>query len=171
MLSRRQMIVITMATALEPGRLLANGQTETRIRLVHTPTGELFEGPWLSSGRPDEVALAEIDDLMRDRRTDERGEMDPKLLEILAGIQRETRSAAIHFTSAYRSVKSNERLENAARSSLHMSGRAVDIWIPGRSVDRLARSARRHGAGGIGVYPGARYVHVDTGKLRSWRGL
>jgi len=49
-----------------------------------------------------------------------------------------------------------------------MSGRAIDIRMPGVPLATLHRAALSMQAGGVGYYPGSNFVHVDTGRPRSW---
>jgi uncharacterized protein YcbK (DUF882 family) len=55
-----------------------------------------------------------------------------------------------------------------AEHSLHMDGKAIDIrltGVPTKKVRDLALSLRR---GGVGFYASSDFVHVDTGRVRSW---
>ena len=56
-----------------------------------------------------------------------------------------------------------------ARASMHLCGRAADIDMPGVPAEYLARLAAYFQGGALGLYVG-RFVHVDTGPLRYWRG-
>jgi hypothetical protein len=52
-----------------------------------------------------------------------------------------------------------------------MIGRAIDIYFPDVSTERLRNSALVRQVGGVGYYPssGPRgFVHVDSGKVRTW---
>jgi uncharacterized protein YcbK (DUF882 family) len=55
-----------------------------------------------------------------------------------------------------------------AKRSLHMSGKAIDIRVPGRDVHQLQKAALSLKSGGVGLYTKSRFVHVDTGRVRSW---
>ena len=54
------------------------------------------------------------------------------------------------------------------RRSLHMQGKAIDIFVPGREVSLLRRTARALRSGGVGYYPKPGFVHVDVGRVRYW---
>ena len=55
-----------------------------------------------------------------------------------------------------------------ARNSLHMTGQAIDIRLPGFSTRHLRDAAQSLRAGGVGYYPKSNFVHIDTGKRRYW---
>jgi uncharacterized protein YcbK (DUF882 family) len=57
-----------------------------------------------------------------------------------------------------------------ARDSQHTHGNAVDFRIPGVDVKSLEAWARRLRLGGVGLYLGSGFVHVDTGRVRYWNG-
>jgi uncharacterized protein YcbK (DUF882 family) len=74
--------------------------------------------------------------------------------------------------SGYRSPKTNEMLRSSgsgvAKRSLHMQGRAIDIRLSGYDTARLRKAAMSLRRGGVGYYGGSDFIHVDTGRVRSW---
>ncbi|MFZ2298569.1 MAG: DUF882 domain-containing protein, partial [Aquabacterium sp.] len=62
------------------------------------------------------------------------------------------------------------RSGGVARRSLHMDGKAIDIRLPGVPLSELRDVALSLRAGGVGYYPGEQFLHVDTGRVRSWQG-
>jgi len=68
----------------------------------------------------------------------------------------------------------NSKLADAsagvARRSLHMDGRAIDVRLQGVSCARLRDLALTAGRGGVGYYHRSDFVHLDTGRVRSWAG-
>lgn len=112
--------------------------------------------------------------LLRDVKANQTVAMDPVLLDILRGIQGWFEAAGIQrpivLNSGYRSVRTNNATEGAARTSQHVAGKAADIWIPDVPADYLARLATYLQGGGVGFYPSKEFIHVDSGRLRSWRG-
>ena len=83
-----------------------------------------------------------------------------------------TGSKPFHVISGYRSPATNAMLHarsgGVATRSLHMSGQAIDIRMPGVPLATLHRAARSLQAGGVGYYPRSEFVHVDTGRVRAW---
>ena len=57
-----------------------------------------------------------------------------------------------------------------AEHSLHIEGKAVDIYTPGRDMAVVRRAAIELQHGGVGYYPGSNFVHIDTGPVRTWLG-
>lgn len=112
--------------------------------------------------------------LLRDVRANQTVSMDPVLLDILRGIQGWFEISGIQrpivLNSGYRSPKTNNATEGAARTSQHVAGKAADIWIPDIPTDYLAKLAAYLRGGGVGFYPSKGFIHIDSGKLRSWRG-
>jgi uncharacterized protein YcbK (DUF882 family) len=120
-----------------------------------------------------ETALAEIDTFLRDFRTGDRSRIDPALLDILHTVYRHTGSRG-HYEviSAYRSPKTNEMLRSrssgVARSSQHLHGRAIDVRLTDVSIEDLRKVAHELGLGGVGFYEASDFVHLDTGRFRTW---
>ena len=49
-----------------------------------------------------------------------------------------------------------------------MLGKATDIHMPGIALENLHLAALSMKAGGVGFYPKDGFVHVDTGRVRTW---
>jgi uncharacterized protein YcbK (DUF882 family) len=45
---------------------------------------------------------------------------------------------------------------------------AIDFRIPGVSSKVVAQTALSLRAGGVGFYPASDFVHIDSGRVRSW---
>lgn len=117
-------------------------------------------------------ALTEINHLLRDHRTGTATKMDPKLLDLLHMLHRKLDSGArFDIISGYRSPKTNAMLANrsggVAKKSLHMQGKAIDLKLADRSLTSIRDAAKSLKSGGVGHYSG-QFVHVDTGRVRSW---
>lgn len=117
---------------------------------------------------------------MRDHRQSEPANLDPRLMDLLADLQNAIEAKypeldgniEYHVISAYRAPETNEDLREAggsqAKQSLHMSGQAIDIRVPGLSTEQLRDVATSLKRGGVGYYPDDRFVHVDIGRVRYW---
>jgi uncharacterized protein YcbK (DUF882 family) len=155
-----------LASALQPERSLS---------FYHTHTGETFKSVYWAEGHYNADALAEINHILRDYRTDEVKLMDTHLLDLLYGIGVTLgldAEAQFHVVSGYRSPETNSMLRKlgrqVAKNSMHLKGRAVDIFLPGRAVSYLRKAAVKLKLGGVGYYPAKGFVHIDTGPVRYW---
>jgi uncharacterized protein YcbK (DUF882 family) len=179
-LDRRRFMVAALAAApilLRPFNALAVlpvVQTEKRLRLFNPRTKELLERTFWADGAYIPDALSDIDHLMRDLHNGETHSMDTRLIELLHTIQDHLQlSAPLHVISGFRSRETNEHLRKqgwaAAKNSLHICGKAVDIRHPDLSTALLRKTAFKLKQGGIGYYPRLNFVHLDIGPLRYWR--
>ncbi|MDH4023809.1 MAG: DUF882 domain-containing protein, partial [Desulfuromonadales bacterium] len=55
-----------------------------------------------------------------------------------------------------------------AKNSYHMQGKAVDLRLPGVSLKTVRKAALDLKMGGVGYYPQSAFVHIDSGRVRSW---
>lgn len=133
------------------------------VRDVYFADGRIVPSGYVNSCR-----------ILRDVRAGQAVQMSPVLLDILCGIQgfllAHGHSIPLVTTSGYRSPATNAATEGAARNSMHLQGRAWDGRMPGVSGDLLARIALYLQGGGVGLYRGKDFLHVDDGRLRFWRG-
>lgn len=111
---------------------------------------------------------------MRDSHQNKMVGMDFVLLDVLRGIQGFYQmngwNYPIVLNSGYRSPATNNKLESAAKNSMHLYGRAADIYMPGAPVRDVARLGLHFRKGGVGFYESKGFVHIDSGSLRTWRG-
>ena len=74
--------------------------------------------------------------------------------------------------SGYRCEATNARLRRishgVAAHSLHMTGQACDLNLPGTHLNSVRKAAITLKSGGVGYYPTSDFVHVDTGRVRYW---
>ena len=180
--NRRQFILKTVQTAaccLLPGRLFAGqNPADSDIRLLsfyNLHTCEYLKVCYFRDGRYQPQALQQIDHILRDHRTGEVKSIHRPLLELLFEISGQLKPPArFHVISGYRSPATNAKLRTrstgVAGGSLHIQGKAIDIRVPGMATSRLHRLCLELKKGGVGYYPKSNFVHVDTGRIRSWRG-
>ncbi|AKJ29980.1 YcbK family protein [Caldimonas brevitalea] len=156
--------------------LAAAAQQQPRVLMFdHLHTGERLEVEYFSGGTYLQDALGEVNQLLRDFRTGEVSTIDPKLLDLLHGLRQRTGSRQpFQIISGYRSPQTNAALRGksahsgVATRSLHMTGQAVDIRVADVALADLRKAALSMAAGGVGYYPDSRFVHVDTGRVRTW---
>ncbi len=145
------------------------------IALTNLHTGEACALTYWENGAYVPQALATINQVLRDHRTNAVHPIDPALLDLLAALHgRLETNAPFQVISGYRSPESNAamhaRSSGVASHSLHMEGKAMDIRVAGRALTSVHNTALAMGLGGVGYYPTSDFVHVDTGRVRQWQG-
>jgi uncharacterized protein YcbK (DUF882 family) len=144
------------------------------LAFFNTHTGESAAVEYCRSGCLVPESLATINHILRDTRTDETKDIDVGLLDLLVRLDRAIpTSEPFHVISGYRSPSTNDYLRKTggggvAAHSLHLVGKAIDIRVPGVALRELYRAAVGLRAGGVGIYPGSDFVHVDVGRVRTW---
>jgi uncharacterized protein YcbK (DUF882 family) len=137
--------------------------TSERIGLVFA-VGDSYVDP----------ALSRLNVFLRDHYSQEVGVMDPQLYDLLHLVRRSLGArGSFEVISGYRSPSTNERLRTTrgggvATRSLHMDGQAIDVRLPGVPLAQLRDAAIALRAGGVGYYPRDNFVHIDTGRVRTW---
>lgn len=136
-------------------------------------TGDKLKLTYFEKGRYIRSALREIDYVLRDFRTGDVHRIDPRLLDqlhdlkMMLGVHR-----PFEIISGYRSPVTNAHLHKhrsgVASNSLHMQGRAIDIRLDGFDIKHLRNAAVAMHRGGVGYYPKSGFIHLDTGKFRTW---
>lgn len=163
----------TAALLINPVSALAKFSAERHLAFFNTHTTEKLDVVYYSGGNYLPDALAEIDLLFRDHRTEETHPIDPALIDILYRLSSLTQDRCMYqIVSGYRSPATNamlrKRSNQVAKKSYHMLGKAVDIRLPGVDTKRLRNAAISLQQGGVGYYQASDFVHIDTGRVRTW---
>ena len=173
--SRRRLLKFGLAAITSAAVWPAEARVIDRRRLSfeNLHTGERLDTVYWVNGAYQPGALRAINVLLRDFRTGDVYPIDRKLLDLLVRLRARLNTAApIQVISGYRSPETNAMLasysDGVAAGSLHMSGMAIDIRVPGRSLRSVHRVALAMAEGGVGYYPRSDFVHVDTGSVRRW---
>lgn len=146
------------------------------LAMDHTHTHEKIQLIYAVGTQYVPKALTDLNHFLRDHYSGHIGTMDAELYDIMHLIRTALKvHTPYEIISGYRSPKTNEHLRTTrgggvAKRSLHMDGKAVDLRLPGVPLDELRDAALALEAGGVGYYPGSNFVHVDTGRVRTWRG-
>jgi uncharacterized protein YcbK (DUF882 family) len=155
----------SLAPGLQGARdlALAHLHTRERLALVYAERGDYLP-----------PALQTLNHFLRDHYNGEVGVMDPLLYDLMHQIRVSLRARMPYeIISGYRAPVTNAHLRatrggGVATRSLHTEGRAVDLRLPGVPLAELRDAARALKAGGVGYYPREQFVHIDTGRVRSW---
>lgn len=156
----------------------AGGETRT-ISLYHVHTKETLTTTYMRDGRYVPAEMAKLNHLLRDWRKDQVITIDPKTIDLMWELHEDLGSKApVYIICGYRSGATNAMLKkigrNVARQSQHVRGKAIDLFFPDVSTERVRNSALVRQVGGVGFYPssGSRgFVHIDSGTVRHWPGI
>ncbi len=180
-ISRRTLLKAGLLTALglsipnfSFARFADQQPPEKALSLYNIHTGEsVSRAVYWAEGEFVPETVQEINYLLRDYRTGDVAPMEPQLFDLFFALRRKVGSTEpFHVISGYRSPETNESLrrvsKGVAKDSLHIQGKAVDVRLPGVELRTLRRAAQALGRGGVGYYPASDFVHLDTGRVRSW---
>jgi uncharacterized protein YcbK (DUF882 family) len=138
----------------------------------HLHTHETLQVTYFEDGEYLPDALARIDHLLRDFRTGDVAAIDRSLLDMLHRVAEVCARSTFEIISAYRSPATNAALADkssgVSRNSLHLEGRAIDVRLEGYDTRRLREACAALALGGVGYYPASDFVHLDTGRVRTW---
>lgn len=146
---------------------------ERKLSLLNLHTGENITATYWAEGQYQTSELHAINQVLRDHRTGDAINMDSDLIELLNILHHKMDGKKpFHVISGYRSPKTNAMLNKkssgVAKKSLHMQGRAIDIRLPGHQLASLQKAAMQLQIGGVGYYSKSDFIHIDTGRVRSW---
>jgi uncharacterized protein YcbK (DUF882 family) len=181
---RLSLILLFLPVFLVPLPLLGHGGTESaspaaheyRLRFYHTHTGEHLDVVYRRGDQYIPEALDELDHFLRDHRTGDVRDFDPRLFDLLYDLTASLGDSGgeIDVICGYRIPWSNEFLRTrnphtgVAQHSLHIQAEAIDIRLPGIPTSELRDAALRLHRGGVGYYRSSDFVHVDVGRVRHW---
>lgn len=154
--------------------LCGTAAAETRtLTFLNTHTNEKSSVTFKRDGVYDQAGLKQINYVLRDWRRNEQVRMDPELLDLVWEVYRDLgASEPIHIICGYRAGATNEMLRSrsrgVAKNSQHVLGKALDFNIPGVDLTKLRYTGMKKQYGGVGIYPGSNFVHMDVGSVRTW---
>ncbi len=143
------------------------------LRLSNAHTKETATITYKRNGKFDADGLRKLNQFLRDWRRNEKTEMDPALFDLIWEVYKKTGAKQpITVFSGYRSPATNNMLRSrsrgVAKNSRHTMGQAMDFYLPGVPLATIRRVGLQMQAGGVGYYPGSRFIHIDTGNVRHW---
>jgi uncharacterized protein YcbK (DUF882 family) len=157
----------TVKAGIEPERVY-------RLRLFETHTLERIDIVYRKGDVYFPDAINRLDEFLRDHRTGDVRELDPRLFDLLHDLTVSVgkEGSEIDIVCGYRTPWSNEFLRRTttgvASHSQHIEGKAIDIRIPGVPTAQLRDAALALHRGGVGFYPKSAFVHVDVDRVRRW---
>jgi uncharacterized protein YcbK (DUF882 family) len=142
------------------------GKSQIRSEPLEKPSGnisikaenlgeELTVNIYKKDGSFDEAVLAQLDNLWRCTQTGEVRAVRAELYEQLSRIYDHFEGQQVQLVSGFRFGERN--------SSRHYHASAMDIRIPGVSVNKLYAFAETLDAGGtgLGIYPTGQFIHFE----------
>lgn len=177
--TRRTFLQTALAGALAlsfSGRAIARTVLAEKgsLSLYNTHTEERLSVTFRKAdGTYDIDALNALNWILRCHYTNQQTVMDVDTIEFLNLVDNRLGGGnEIHIISGFRSPSYNALLSgngrHVAKHSLHLKGKAIDIAIPGADLHKVRNTAVALQLGGVGYYPGAGFVHIDSGKFRTW---
>lgn len=126
-------------------------------------------------GSFNDAAFTEVDRVFGFPTGDKGEHISPRLLFMLSYFaDLAAPGRVINIESAYRSPDYNDKIRkrgaNAARTSTHMDGMALDFWLEGVGGKELWQQIRAKDCCGVGHY-GGKTIHLDAGRPRFWEAM
>jgi len=154
---------------------VASAASADWIELYNTHTRETVKETFRDSSGFIPAALAKLAHVLRDHRSGESHAMDPNLYVLLVDVAAAAGSEPRYeIISGFRSPVTNEKLRSQgggqAQQSQHLQGRAIDVRLKGVPSARLRDVAMALRRGGVGYYETSDFVHLDTARVRYWKG-
>lgn len=166
--------LLPAASLVTPWHLARATAVERILSFHHTHTGENLSVVYHDGADYLPDALTEVNHLLRDFRSEEIYPIDPSLLDFLSSVRSLAGSrGTFEVISGYRSPATNTMLRRkgsggVAKRSLHMQGKAIDVRLSGVDSAKLRQVSIALAQGGVGYYSKSEFVHLDTGRFRTW---
>jgi uncharacterized protein YcbK (DUF882 family) len=135
-----------------PPELTALGRPMLVLEIINT-NERLELSPLRDDGGFSQPDLERANYALRDHKTDDRCQMDARVLDLAYQLEVHFASRSLRIVSAFRA--------SSPRSN-HGKGRALDLVVPGAQDQEVARFAETLGFVGVGLYPVSGFIHVDS---------
>ena len=144
------------------------GLATRRVQLRHAHTSARFSGPYHDGRTPDPSAMADLSFVLGHSRTGAVRPFDPRAIDVLWEVAQKAGVAGeLLIYSGYRTPETNALVDGAGDSQ-HLRAAALDVHMPAERMVGFTETALRLGRGGVGIYAGRGFVHLDSGPVRRW---
>jgi uncharacterized protein YcbK (DUF882 family) len=167
-------LLLLFSSTASPESNLPAPVPESRLRLFHTHTREHIDIVFRRGSEYVSGALENLNHFLRDHRTGDVHQYDPRVFDLLADLTASVGRAGseLEIICGYRTPWSNAFLRKnstgVAKNSLHMQAEAIDIRLPGVPLKKFRDAALALHRGGVGFYAASNFIHVDVGRVRQW---
>lgn len=167
------LVLAAGGAALAPRAVAAHAKPPRRLSFQHMHTNEKISVVYHADGHYLTAELEKATRFLRDFRTGDAYPIDPSLFDFLHAAKIATGSRGVfEVISGYRSPATNAMLRRAgngvAKRSMHTMGKAIDVRLSDVDTRALRDAALQLRRGGVGYYRKSDFVHLDTGRVRSW---
>jgi len=173
-INRRHLLgagIVIGGAALTPHLLFGNVDSDKSITLHVLETGERETIKFWSNGNYVSEGLDSINHILRDFKTDFSGAFDINLLNVLHSLVSDTNEPReIEVVQGFMTETPDDRFVKNSPNYYHSRGQAMDLRVPGVTLEHLAMDIMRWFDGGIGLYKKKNFVHLDVGAPRRWTG-
>jgi uncharacterized protein YcbK (DUF882 family) len=112
--------------------------------------------------------MADLSLVLADSRTGAVRPFDPRAIDVLWEVGQKAGAAGEFLIfSGYRTPETNALVDGAGDSQ-HLRAAALDVHVPAERMEGFVDTALRLGLGGVGIYAGRGFVHLDSGPVRRW---
>ena len=174
--------LVSNAMVLTPGMLpgdeaaIPEDGAKYELKLHHLHSGESLDVVYRIGDTYLPEAIAKLDYFLRDSRTQDEKDYDPREFDVLHNVMARLGRPAgvIDIVCGYRTpwtnnfLRTRSRHTGVAKNSQHVEAKAIDIRVPGVRTRTLRDVALSLEEGGVGYYPRSQFVHVDVGPVRRW---
>jgi uncharacterized protein YcbK (DUF882 family) len=166
-------LILTILILLFSRTTASSIDSQRQLDFYHTHTGKSLSVVYHDGSHYIPAALEQINNYLSDFRNGAVHSIDPDTLDILFRLRAHFGgSGTFEIISGYRSPETNALLRakgrDVAKRSLHMEGKAIDARLRGVDTTELRDTAINLQLGGVGYYKNSDFVHVDSGRVRTW---
>lgn len=171
-MQRRSLLLGALVPAalapLAPAQAARGMPAARRLMLRHATTGARFAGTYHDGRTIDPSAMADISAVLADSRSGTIHAFDPAVLDFLWETgQRAGLRGEFLVVSGFRTPATNAAVCGAGNSQ-HLRAGAIDVCVAQAQLTGFSGAAVGLRRGGVGLYAGQGFVHLDSGPVRQW---